>query len=339
MISIDIQAIERIRQSQAQARMERVKATQEAERYYANITDIKVNKPKPSAAAAPRPGTVGRQPALPPLAWIAHRPKAAYVATYPPLIDLGSAGQNTRLQKLLGDRWGRDFRRLVVDATNSGCAWAHVWQEGGRREYGIVDSKQLTPVYAKGLRRELLAMLREYEETDDAGCRWTVLECWDAQECQVWRRKSAGAIPAEWKSYPCFAVYEADLLAGGSNVYRHGVGSVPFIPFPNNLLLKGDLHLMYKDLVDLYDRVSSGFANDIEDVQQIIYIITNYGGEDLGEFLNDLRRYKAIKVNNDGVSSGRGRFHPAIDIPVEARQHPVGPAAEGHHHLRPGSGP
>ncbi len=319
VISIDIQAIERIRQSQAQARMERVKATQEAERYYANITDIKVNKPKPSAAAAPDPVRSADNR-------LSHRwhglltdQKAAYVATYPPLIDLGSAGQNTRLQKLLGDRWGRDFRRLVVDATNSGCAWVHVWQEGGRREYGIVDSKQLTPVYAKGLRRELLAMLREYEETDDAGCRWTVLECWDAQECQVWRRKSAGAIPAEWKSYPCFAVYEADLLAGGSNVYRHGVGSVPFIPFPNNLLLKGDLHLMYKDLVDLYDRVSSGFANDIEDVQQIIYIITNYGGEDLGEFLNDLRRYKAIKVNNDGVSSGGGVSTLAIDIPVEAR--------------------
>ena len=319
MISIDIQAIERIRQSQAQARMERVKATQEAERYYANITDIKTNKPKPSAAAAPDPVRSADNR-------LSHRwhelltdQKAAYVATYPPLIDLGSAGQNTCLQKLLGDRWGRDFRRLVVDATNSGCAWAHVWQEGGRREYGIVDSKQLTPVYAKGLRRELLAMLREYEETDNAGCRWTVLECWDAQECQVWRRKSAGAIPAEWESYPCFAVYEADLLAGGSNVYRHGIGSVPFIPFPNNLLLKGDLHLMYKDLVDLYDRVSSGFANDIEDVQQIIYIITNYGGEDLGEFLNDLRRYKAIKVNNDGVSSGGGVSTLAIDIPVEAR--------------------
>ena len=190
MISIDIQAIERIRQSQAQARMERVKATQEAERYYANITDIKTNKPKPSAVAAPDPVRSADNR-------LSHRwhglltdQKAAYVATYPPLIDLGSAGQNKRLQKLLGDRWGRDFRRLVVDATNSGCAWVHVWQEGGCREYGIVDSKQLIPVYAKGLRRELLAMLREYEETDDAGYRWTVLECWDAQECQVWRRKS-----------------------------------------------------------------------------------------------------------------------------------------------------
>ena len=67
--------------------------------------------------------------------------------------------------------------------------------------------------------------------------------------------------------------------------------------------------------MDLKDVVVSGFANDIEDIQQIIYILENYGGTDLNEFLSDLKRYKTVKTESiDGNSGGLPTL--SIDIPV-----------------------
>ena len=93
----------------------------------------------------------------------------------------------------------------------------------------------------------------------------------------------------------------------------HGLGAVPFIPFWNNPQRMGDLPL-YRDLIDAYDKVVSGFANDMEDVQEVIFVVRNYGGEDKTEFLTDLKKSKTIKVEGDG-----GVDTIRAEIPYEAR--------------------
>lgn len=49
-------------------------------------------------------------------------------------------------------------------------------------------------------------------------------------------------------------------------------------------------------------------------------ILTNYGGADLEEFLHDLKKYKAIKVDDDGDEGKGGVETLTINIPVEARE-------------------
>ena len=63
---------------------------------------------------------------------------------------------------------------------------------------------------------------------------------------------------------------------------------------------------MVKDLIDQYDLVVSGFANDLADIQEVIFVLRNYGGEDLNTFLSELKRYKAIKVEGDSRRRRRG---------------------------------
>ena len=56
------------------------------------------------------------------------------------------------------------------------------------------------------------------------------------------------------------------------------------------------------------------------DIQQVIYILENYGGEDLDEFRKDLKRFKTVSVGNDGIDGSNGDLRTlTIDIPVEAR--------------------
>ncbi|WP_317050739.1 phage portal protein, partial [Clostridium neonatale] len=73
----------------------------------------------------------------------------------------------------------------------------------------------------------------------------------------------------------------------------------------NNNLMTSDLDNV-KPLIDVYDKVFSGFVNDLEDIQEIIFILTNYEGEDSREFLSQLKKYKTVKVNDSGAGDRSG---------------------------------
>ena len=113
------------------------------------------------------------------------------------------------------------------------------------------------------------------------------------------------------------------LVEGGRstrvNTYQHGMGEVPFFAFDNSNVHTDDLKNI-KPLIDVYCKVFSGFVNDLEDIQEVIFVLTNYGGADLNEFLSDLKYYKTIKVNNDGDGDNSGVSTLTIDLPVEARE-------------------
>jgi SPP1 family phage portal protein len=104
-----------------------------------------------------------------------------------------------------------------------------------------------------------------------------------------------------------------------TNTYQHGMGEVPFFAFDNNNIHTDDLKNI-KPLIDVYCKVFSGFVNDLEDIQEVIFVLTNYGGADLTEFLSDLKYYKTIKVENDGDGDNSGVSTLTIDLPVEARE-------------------
>ena len=63
-----------------------------------------------------------------------------------------------------------------------------------------------------------------------------------------------------------------DMPETDSNVYNHKFGRVPFIPFQNNSSAASDLDQV-KKLIDCYDRVFSGFLNDLEDIQEVIFCL------------------------------------------------------------------
>ena len=99
----------------------------------------------------------------------------------------------------------------------------------------------------------------------------------------------------------------------------HDLGRVPFIPFLNNDIAVSDLDNI-KALVDTFDKVYSGFVNDLEDIQEIIFLLTNYDGTDLNSFLSDIKKYKTVKMQSSGSDNRSGLETLTIDIPIEARE-------------------
>ena len=105
---------------------------------------------------------------------------------------------------------------------------------------------------------------------------------------------------------------------GDGNVEIGGVeelswGSIPFVNWDYNV--EGINALMpIKPFIDLMDIELSDLGNDIEDWREAIWILENYNGQSVSDFLEDLNNKKVIKVNDGGNARPERN-----EIPYEAR--------------------
>jgi SPP1 family phage portal protein len=290
-----------------------------SERYYRNKNDILMPKKEKTEDGTDNPirNADNRIPSN--FHGLLVNQKASYMFTAPPLFDIGNADANKRITEVLGDTYAKSSKDLCINASNSGVSWLHYWINNEKKlEYGVVDSKQVIPVWSSSLNKKLLGVLRVYDSTDDEGEAYTVYEYWNETECQAFRKKTADTVDEGIESYAMFFSFAEDIQSGEmQDTYKHDFGRVPFIPFFNNNICTSDLDNI-KGLIDTYDKVFSGFINDLEDIQEIIFVLSGYGGSDLAEFLQDLKKYKTVKLDETEEKPGLSTL--TIDIPVEARE-------------------
>lgn len=289
----------------------RLKKAEVALRYYLGDNDIMYRKPK-DKCEEPLRNADNR------IAFNFHSllvdQKASYMFTAPPLFDTKDDTLNEIIAATLGDGYAKKCKDLCVDASNAGVGWLHYWIDEKKGFcYGVIPSMQVRPVYSLRLEKELEAVLRTYRMVDDNGDEWQIYEIWNDKECQAYRKRAE-----MFQSFDMFSYINLDGMAEPTNTFRHDFGAVPFIPFPNNNVCTGDLDKI-KNLIDSYDKTYSGFVDDLEDIQQVVFVLTNYGGADLKQFLSDLKYYKTIQVESAGSDDKSGVSTLTIDIPVEAR--------------------
>lgn len=138
---------------------------------------------------------------------------------------------------------------------NSSVGWLHYWENStGQFKYGVVDSKQIIPVWTSDLDKQLEGILRIYEKTDMVdGELYTVYEYWNDIEYQAFRKKASDTVDEGLQSYAIFCTF-VDGEASMYDTFKHDYGRVPFIPFFNNNTASGDLDNI-KALIDVYDNV------------------------------------------------------------------------------------
>lgn len=285
-----------------------------AERYYRNETDILFReKEGEDEEGNPLRNADNRIPRN--FHGLIVNQKASYAFTAPPLFDVGSTAANKQITEALGDEYAKNCMQLCVNAANCAVGWIHYWEGDNGFEWAVVDSKQVIPVYDRSLKQRLIGAFRVYEDLDDAtGDSYTIYEYWTETECQAFRRRSGDTVDEGLSFYNMFFNPESGEMIAQ---YRHDWGEVPFIPFYNNNVREDDLKNI-KPLIDVYDKVFSGFINDLDDVQELIIVLSGYGGTDLNEFLRDLKNYKVVKLDED-ENGHPGISTLNIEIPIEAR--------------------
>jgi SPP1 family phage portal protein len=315
---MDLEAIKKVIKRYATGHSDFITKAAVAERYYRNKNDILADKPKEKDDTEnPLRNADNRIPRN--FHGLLVNQKAAYLLTAPPLFDIGSQEANKRITDALGDRYAKTAKDLCVNASNCSVAWLHYWlDKDSAFQYGVVDSKQIIPVWTADLNKQLSGILRVYEQLDDTdGELYTIYQYWNDTQCQAFRRKTSETLDEGLQSYAMFSTF-VDGMAYLENTFTHDYGRVPFIPFFNNNINTNDLGNV-KSLIDIYDKVYSGFINDLDDIQELIFVLSGYGGTDLNSFLQDLKRFKTIKVDGD-EGSNPGVSTLSIEIPIEARK-------------------
>lgn len=312
---MEIEVIKKLAKANQKRHREMVRNASVAERYYRKKNDIL------------KKGARGQAPDGNPMRFADNRipanfynilvnQKASYLFADPPVFDTGSEAANQAVQKALGDNFSKVCKELCIKASNCTIAWLHYWEDGeGKFRFAAIDPKQVIPVWTDDLEKELSGILRVYDTVNDNGKKRNIYEYWDRESCHAFYKESRETVDA-LRPYDAAAMGEPPGSVSCS--WEHGFGEVPFIPFPNNAEGGDDLNDV-KELIDAYDKVYSGFLNDLEDIQEVLFVLAGYEGESLEEFLHKLKKYKTIKVDSDEEGKG-GLSTLTIDIPVEARE-------------------
>lgn len=282
-----------------------------AEQYYRNETDVLFKAKKEDDSENPLRNADNRIPRN--FHGLIVNQKASYAFTAPPLFDIDNTTANKQIAELLGDEYSKNCMELCVNAANTTVGWVHYWETKEGFQWAVVDSKQIIPIWDKGLKKKLLGVFRVYPDIDEAtGDLYNIYEYWNETECQVFRRRTDQTIEG-LELYNMFYHPSSGEMAAE---YKHDYEEVPFIPFFNNNIRTDDLKNI-KPLIDVYDKVYSGFINDLDDIQELIFVLSGYGGTELNGFLQDLKKYKTIKLDEDTEHPGVSTLN--IEIPIEAR--------------------
>ena len=203
---------------------------------------------------------------------------------------------NENIKKLFGNKFLRTLRNLGEDSLNGGIGWIYPYfNQKGELQFKKFEPSEILPIWKDNNKDELELVIRLYE----------VLEFQHNSLVPVKKVEVYSGNGVD------FFIWNGSLKSLGHSDYitieneGYNWGKVPLIPFRSNNL-EQPLICKVKCLQDALNEIISKFQdNMMEDAGSSILILTNYDGENLGEFRRNLATYRAVKVTNvDGGKSG-----------------------------------
>lgn len=243
--------------------------------------------------------------------------KASYLATNEITIDVGNDEQNKIIRDTLGEKWLQTMYELIVLTSIAGCAYLHIWvDQDGNFQYAPVEAEHVMPLESNDLIKKLEGVVYQHRILVDGEYK-KELDYFNDTSTYFYINPDNDTTFDHLEEFFPWIDYKQPLPDFNVNEMRHNMGQVPFIKFKNNYYEISDLNPI-KDLIDAYDKVLSGYINDLEDIQQVFMILKGYEGENLDEFKKMLQRYKIIKLESDDEIQGDLEMQ-SIQIPYEAR--------------------
>lgn len=116
-----------------------------------------------------------------------------------------------------------------------------------------------------------------------------------------------------------YKIYTESTPKDGEEVVKgENYPTFPVVPLYANEYHQSEL-IGVQSGIDCYDLIKSGFANDLDDAQQLYWIIENAGGmseEDEALFIQRLKTTRVVRMETDGATARS----ETVEIPYAARE-------------------
>lgn len=274
---------------------EQYKIMVEAEQYYRNRSDVQ----RKTNDVANRSNCKIEHPILKKLV----DQKVNYLLSKPWTVDTSNKAYAEALGEIFDARFRKKIKTLGKNAIKSGIAWIQPYfDEDGKLAFMLIPSTEIIPLWRDSERTKLDAFIRFYDQIVYIGTRKHTIT-----RAEFWYPGGVKRFVTGLEGGFRFMVdkeygteendYTESHFVVGNKAYNWEEVPIAWLRYNDE-----ELPLCYfvKDLIDDINWQTSVTADVLRDVAKFIYILKNYGGQDLGEFIKDLKEHLAIKVTSDG---------------------------------------
>lgn len=224
------------------------------------------------------------------------------------LLGNGVAWQNNTTAGKLGDDFDTQLQKAGKYALIGGVSFGFFNMD----HLEVFSVLEFVPLYDEE-NGALMAGVRFWQVDPQKPLRATLYEV-DGYTNYLWK-DGKPQILTDKRAYKVkYVTSEAD----GMEIYNgENYPSFPIVPLWANPDRQSEI-IGLREQIDAYDLIKSGFANDLDDVSQIYWTISNAGGMDdidLAQFVERLKTVKAATVTGQEQVQAH-----TMDIPYNARE-------------------
>ena len=229
--------------------------------------------------------------------------KANYLLSKPFTISGDSAAYSQALADFFDDELRAKVKSFTQGAVKSGIAYLIPYFEDDRLRFMRVPSDELIPLWTDTESSRPDGFIRFYDRIEYQGTTKIIMH-----HAEYWSRDGVQYFQSRDSFYK--------QVGGGFTPHFH-INGKPFnwadVPLVWLKYNEEELPLAYfiGELVDSVNWQTSVTNDVLQDIAKFIFVLKNYGGADLAEFVDELRKTLAIKVDSDG---GVDTIQPQVNV-------------------------
>lgn len=210
------------------------------------------------------------------------------------------------------------LENAMLNASLDSTAWLHFYVENNNLEWVFVPDTEIIPIYDK-YNKKIIRIIRYYPIEDEKSTdefKKFKIETWDKNSLTINIIEKDKIITNDITThYVERKIYQGQL----EDEEFKNFPFIPFIPLFNNKDKESDIEGIHEQL-DMYNKISSGFVENIEIFQEFLLKLKGFSGQgdQLEVIAENMKKYKIIAMPNGGGDNTDAEYM-SVEIPVEAR--------------------